>query len=343
MLIRQNAPVFGASGNILPEPGDLDFTVSYRGLHSDNHYNGTIAQKQRQELGTYVVNNQQVLDLYGSYAATKRLSFSLSVPYIEASWSVPTPISTVGPRAEQNGKGLGDVILSGGVWLFDPEKHKTGNFSVTVGCKAPTGDYKQKDDYPDIITGANNVPKVVDQSVQPGDGGWGIVLGLQGFKMVQKVIFFGSANYLANPRDTNGAPSIIVGLGFGGNPAFAGILENSVPDSYLLRTGVTFPIKGGLSGSLGFRMEGLPRYDIIGDSNGWRRPGYETFIEPGLIYSTGNTTWSIHVPTALVRNRQANPGTGNPGDATFPDYIFLAGYSYRFPDFGHRLMKGSGN
>ena len=31
-----------------------------------------------------------------------------------------------------------------------------------------------------------------------------------------------------------------------------------------------------------------------------------------------------------MRNRRPNPYTGNPGDATFPDYIVLAGYSYRF-------------
>src|SRR5262249_29604109 len=89
VLIRQHAPVFGMNGEALPEPGDLEFSVSYRGLHADDHYNGTIRQPQRQELGTYVVNNQQEIDFYGSYAVTKRLSFAMSVPYVDASWSVP--------------------------------------------------------------------------------------------------------------------------------------------------------------------------------------------------------------------------------------------------------------
>ena len=82
--------------------------------------------------------------------------------------------------------------------------------------------------------------------------------------------------------------------------------------------------------SLGFRIEGLPRYDLFGDSHGWRRPGYETFIEPGILYSHGRSTWSLYVPKGLVRNRRPNPYSGAPGDATFPDYILLFGYAYRF-------------
>ena len=334
--------MFGASGKILPDRGEIDFTVSYRGLHSDDHYNGTIYQSQRKEAANYVVNDQQVLDLYGSYAVTRRFSLALSVPFIDASWSIPTPLATTGPRAEQNASGVGDITLSGGFWLFDPGKHKTGNLSVSVGCKAPTGDYDQKDEYPNLLTGTNTVPKVVDMSVQPGDGGWGITLAIQGFKRVNKVTFFGSGSYLANPRDTNGADSIIVGLGFAANPALKDLLVNSVPDSYLLRTGATFPIRGRLSGSLGFRMEGLPRYDFIGDSHGFRRPGYETFLEPGLIFGTGQSSWYVHVPFALQRNRQHNAYSGGEGDATFPDQIILAGYSYRFGPFGKGAAGGAG-
>lgn len=330
MLIRQNAPVFGASGEVLPRRGEVQLSLSYRALHSDDHYNGIEPQKQRQREVTYVVNEQKIADLTASYAVTRRLSFSLGIPYVSSSWSIPTPLPTLGPREEQNGRGIGDVLVSGRYWLFDPDRHPTGNFSVGLGCKAPTGDYDQSEEYADLISGANSNSKVVDQSVQPGDGGWGISLELQGFKKFGRSVFFGSGTYLANPRDTNGAESIIVGLGFSGNPNFAELLENSVPDSYLLRSGFTFDLGAGWSASAALRMEGLPRYDVIGDSHGWRRPGYETFFEPGFIYTRGTSTFSVHVPWGLVRNRQANPYSGFPGDATFPDYIILAGYSYRF-------------
>lgn len=39
----------------------------------------------------------------------------------------------------------------------------------------------------------------------------------------------------------------------------------------------------------------------------------------------------VHIPRGLVRNRRPNPYTGMEGDATFPDFIILAGFSYRFP------------
>ena len=129
----------------------------------------------------------------------------------------------------------------------------------------------------------------------------------------------------------DGTPSIISGLGVSG-PQFAGLLENSVPDQYLVRAGAAFPLRGsGVSASLAFRVEGLPRYDLFGDSHGWRRPGYETFVEPGARVTAGRSAWSLHVPIGLVRNRRPNPYTGTAGDATFPDYIVLLGYSYRFP------------
>jgi hypothetical protein len=175
------------------------------------------------------------------------------------------------------------------------------------------------------------VSKAVDQSIQPGDGGWGVVFDFQGFKRLKPVTFYGSGSYVANPRDTNGTPSIIVGLGLAGNPAFASLLENSVPDQYLARAGAAFPVmKDFLTLSIGFRIEGVPRYDLIGDSHGWRRPGYESFLEPGFIFTHGQSTWSLYVPRALVRNRRPNPYTGTPGDATFPDYIVFFGYSYKF-------------
>ncbi len=40
----------------------------------------------------------------------------------------------------------------------------------------------------------------------------------------------------------------------------------------------------------------------------------------------------IYLPIGLVRNRRPNPYTGAAGDATFPDYVVLVGYSYRFPN-----------
>ena len=306
-------------------------SLSYRGLESDVHYSGTEHQRQRERERTNVINTQQALDIGVSYAASERLGFTLGIPVVKASWAVPTPIRPVpGPRAKQEASGLGDVSLTGRYWLFAPEGRH--NISLGLGVKAPTGKSNVTQKYPNI-DGTNSTVKAVDQSVQPGDGGWGILFDVQAFRQFSKLTLFASGTYLANPRETNGTPSIIVGLGLGNNPAFAqeGLLVNSVPDQYLVRMGALMPIGSkGLGVSLAYRMEGLPRYDLIGGSHGWRRPGYEMFAEPGIAYSRGGSTWSLNVPIGFVRNRQPNPYTGRAGDATFPKYILLTGLSHRF-------------
>lgn len=329
MLIRQTAPVFGAASRLVPAKGDWNLSVSYRGLDSDDHYSGSERQHVRDREQTYVVNTQQALDIGLSYAATERLSFSLGVPLVKASWAVPTPIRPVpGPREKQEASGLGDVSLMGRYWTFAPESRH--NVSLGLGVKAPTGEYDVTQEYANI-DGTNRAVKAVDQSVQPGDGGWGILFDVQAFKQYSKATLFASGTYLSNPRDTNGTPSILVGLGVA-NAAFAqeGILVNSVPDQYVVRMGAVMPLgKSGVGASLAYRIEGLPRYDLIGDSHGWRRPGHEMFIEPGIAWSKGGSTWSLNVPIGFYRNREPNPYSGREGDATFPDYILLTGVSWR--------------
>jgi hypothetical protein len=84
-----------------------------------------------------------------------------------------------------------------------------------------------------------------------------------------------------------------------------------------------------VAASLAWRMEGLRRYDLFGDSHGWRRPGTAMFVEPGVSYTAGAHTLSVNVPIGYYYNRHRNPYTGNPGDATFPKHVFLTSYSFR--------------
>jgi len=324
--------VFGASADPYQSKGEWLFGVAARGLRSHDHYNGTVEQIQRQTNRNYVVNEQYSLDLSGIYAVTRRFGLAVAVPVVRASWSIPLPITPAGPRNEQNAQGIGDVTVVGRTWMFNPDQHPRGNLSLGLGLKAPTGRYDVTDTYPDR-TGANPQVKTVDQSIQPGDGGWGAIVDINGFKRIGSMSFYGSGTYLVNPRDTNGTPSLVVGLSPGGvvPPAQASRAVNSVPDQYVLRTGAAFALgKSPYSAAVGLRMEGMPRYDFIGDSHGFRRPGYEVFAEPGFYYSRGADTWSLNVPVALKRNRRPDPYTGNPGDSTFPNFIFLVGFTHRF-------------
>jgi hypothetical protein len=158
-----------------------------------------------------------------------------------------------------------------------------------------------------------------------------VTLEGHGFWRVRKVFLFASGSYLINPEDTNDTPSIIAILGLPTNTGqFAGLDVNSVPDQYLARLGGSMPVWKGINASLAWRMEGLRRYDLIGDSHGWRRPGTEMFIEPGVSYAHGGHVVSFNVPVGYYFNRHANPYTGIEGDATFPRAVFLTSYGFRF-------------
>jgi hypothetical protein len=283
-----------------------------------------------------VVNIQQTYDLSATLALTPQWTMSVSLPYVDASWSIPLPVApTPGERNELDAQGIGDLVVTARRWVRDVASHQKGNLSLGFGIKAPTGRDDVKDDYADI-TGGNVDNKAVDMSIQPGDGGWGIVFDIQGFKRIGRTVILGSGTYLANPRDTNGTPSIVVGLGVGSNPALRDKLVNTVPDQYLLRFGAARSLgRSGLYASGLLRMEGLPRYDLIGPSHGFRRPGYEVFFEPGLTWARGVDSWSISLPLALTRARFEDPYTGARGDATFPDSILLVSW-------GHVFRRGAG-
>lgn len=332
MLIRNNAPVFGANASPYQQPGEWQINVSSRNLVSDDHYNGTVEQVQRQALQNYVTNRQNLLDIGVTRVVTRRLSVSVGVPFVSSSWASRDPAYPFPqPRREipQHGRGLGDISVTSRAWIFDPQTHPDWNVSAGGGIKMPTGNSAYQDTFKGRVDGVEAL-RYVDQSVQPGDGGWGLIMEGQAFWRVKRAFLFASGSYLANPRDTNDTPSIITILGLPTNTGqFAGLDVNSVPDQYLTRVGGTVHVWKGFSASLAWRMEGLKRYDLFGASHGWRRPGTEMFIEPGFSYSHGPHAVSFNVPIGYYYNRRANPYTGNPGDATFPRQIFLTSYSFR--------------
>jgi copper chaperone CopZ len=332
VLIRQTAPVFGANGSPYTQPGEWQVNVSLRNLRSTDHYSLDKEQLQRQTLGTYVVNQQHAADVTVSYQKTARLGFSVGVPFVSASWSIPTPTGpTPGPRAQQDARGIGDISAAARFWLLNTKTHTSGNIAIGLGVKTPTGKSATQDMYPDS-RGENNQLRYVDQSVQPGDGGWGITTDIQGFRRFKRLMVFGSGSYLVNPRNTNGTPSLTVArLPPGATPAASNYnkLVNSVPDQYLARVGASVGLGKVFAGSLAWRVEGMPRYDLIGRSDGFRRPGLEMFLEPGFSYTMGRSSLSLNIPIGFYRNRKPDPYTGILGDATFPRYIALASYSMR--------------
>jgi hypothetical protein len=115
---------------------------------------------------------------------------------------------------------------------------------------------------------------------------------------------------------------------------------SSISDQYLLEAGIAKPIRKvrGLTLTFGPRMEGVPAKDLIGDSLGFRRPGFAVSFEVGAEYVYHKTILTATVAKAFYRDRTRSVPddiTGGHGDAAFADYVWLASYSYRFGGRNH--------
>jgi hypothetical protein len=228
---------------------------------------------------------------------------------------------------------LGDVAITGSAWFLSPRSGPTGNVMLGLGLKIPTGSHR---DSIEFFTKTGPARRVADPSIQPGDGGWGIILQLQAFQRVLPgALAYLSAFYLLNPRvqteATIGRP-----IGLPGDPAAGTPYHLSVPDAYSLRTGVSYAVapQWGLSASFGGRLDGVPVEDIVsgGDAD-FRRPGYSVLVDPGLELSRGSNTFTLNIPVRVHADRRANlydrivnvQGGGN-----FAKWQLLAGYTHRF-------------
>jgi hypothetical protein len=299
------------------DKGRWEVAIGFRKQLSHRHFIGTEEQKQRAEQGTEVVNNIYLYDAALTYAVSRRFNLTVAAPIQFA-----TRRSGSSPQIFHS-NGIGDVTLLARWWLIKPPAEKGQNIQFGVGIKFPTGNSGVKDTVP---AGTGTVTKVVDQSIQLGDGGWGIPLTIQAYKAIGRTTLYASGVYLLNPRDTNGIPT-------GRARASESIM--SVADQYLARLGFSRPVPKTrrFAYTMGWRIEGVPVRDLIGKSNGFRRPGYAMSLEPGVEYFRAKDTWSVSVPAAIRRNRKKSVpdiADGKWGDAAFADYLITVGYSHRF-------------
>lgn len=302
--------------------GEWQFLSGYRGLNSERHYSG---DRPNPEITSGVVNSQHILDLNATYAVSPRLNVGVNVPFVNNGFSLLVGQGENRKRRVVRARGLGDIVLTGRYWLMSTDSSRKGNVAAELGLKLPTGKHDLRDDIVDF-TGRNVALRPVDQSIQPGDGGLGFLLGLSAVRDVGGATLYFSGTYLFNPRNTNGTQTFFSSLRGPGSTV------NSVPDQYLGRIGAIVPVKSvpGLSFSLGGRVEGVPVNDAIGKSDGFRRPGYTLSVEPGLSWSQGGRTWSVTVPVTAYRNVLDNPRTTRREDSTLADYVVLVGFSQTF-------------
>jgi hypothetical protein len=326
----------------------LQLSLNYRYFRSYKHFVGDHEETQRVAQGTEVINNDNSINFAATYV-NKRWSATVIVPYIFIDRSSmyehlgnaypgQNPPNVNNPdfkRFHTQSQGIGDIRVLANYNALKGRKNAT--LSLGLGFKLPTGKYDATDYFhkPEGL-----VEGILDQSIQRGDGGWGTIIDVDLYhRIAGKVGGYVNGMYMFNPKNTNGVKrsSNLTKTAEGVEIPLSN--EFSVTDQYLLRIGARYS-SNGFQAALGGRMECIPSKDLIGDSDGFRRPGYIISAEPSAFYTFGPHTVGFNLPVALVRNRTRsqidiergiNPTTKEPyhGDAAFADWLLSISYAYR--------------
>jgi hypothetical protein len=295
---------------------NLTVDIGYRVFNSNKYFQGSNEISRP----TAVENHQNIFDIGFDYRLSHRWSVIADIPVYNGTRNQIYP-----PTGIYQVSGLGDVTVGLQSWIFRPPTENGGNVAVNMQLKMPTGI--------DNATGSGKlngqiIKATADQSMQPGDGTWGFSVGTQGYKSLwRRAAVYGQGNYLFSPADTNGVPTFRTQPGQG---------TMSAMDQYLFRGGVSqgVPKVRRLTLSAGIRGEGVPVRDLLGDSDGFRRPGFILSFDPGLMFSYKRNTFSLNGPWALYRDRPPSVPEIQyhitNGDAFFSDYTVIANFSRHF-------------
>ena len=262
------------------------------------------------------------LDLSASYAVTDRWTIAATLPFSRGTHS---RFYADGRRHRVSAAGLGDVSIVGSAWVFDPSAHPSGNVSLGMGVKSPSGRNDVRDTY---YLPQGTTDFTVDQSIQLGDGGWGLVLqGLAFARVVERVSGYASGSYLVTPQNQSSvfqSPS--------GSFASAHV---SIPDVFNASAGLSFDVsrRHGLAASLSGRLDGIPTRDLVGRSDGFRRPEVLGYLEPSLTLTRGRGTVTLNAPVRIYedfRPSLIDRQLGSAGGGDLARYLLFAGYQVRF-------------
>ena len=294
----------------------LTLNVGYRVFNSNKYFVGTneIARP------TAIRNHQNIFDVGVDFKLSPRWSLIADLPIFDGTRNQLYP-----PAGIFRVAGAGDLTVGAQTWVFRPPTESNGNIAFSASLKIPTG---INDASGRAVLKGQQIVATADQSLQPGDGGWGVVVASQAYKQIPlKTMTYFQGQWLFNHGGTNGV------LTFRTQPG-QGLM--SIPDQYLFRAGIAHKVPKirNLELSLGVRDEGVPAHNVFTSNAGFRRPGYVVSLDPGLVFTYKRDSLSVNGPWALARNREPSVpelqnGTAN-GDAFFADYTVIIGLSHHF-------------
>lgn len=319
---RFTSPSLGAQGDIYLGRGTWQVAWTYRGFTSDQLIIGHRVRNDLAPGGSPAVVKARSMNTSISYGLTDRLSVILSMPFAHGSHEA---MYADGRRHENIAAGLGEISGTFSYWLRGANALQPGgNVAVGAGFKAPTG----RND----VTGktwradGSAVPFPAAQAVQLGDGGWGVVTNVKGFRPIgERFYVYGGGAYTVNPRKTSDV------LRTPGSTVYW-----SVPDTWESAAGGSLLLspKRGFSVSLGALFYGTPRQDLFGGRDeGFRLPAIVGYLSPGVSIARGRHALTASMPVRAYMDFQPSyldVAAGKPGGGGLSRSMLLSSYSVRF-------------
>lgn len=318
---RFASPVRGGQGDVYLPRGTWQVGVAYRRLTSNNLIQGHEDNSEAAPRGLPSVVNSQTLQLSVWYSVTNRLSLTLNVPFLRGSHTTWYADSL---RHENTATGLGEATLLASYWLRRAQGLSPGgNFSVGLGVKVPTGQNAVQGKF--WKADGSAVPFPVHQSIQLGDGGWGVILQVMGFQPIMaRTYLYAAGSYVLNPKKTSDVVR-----------APGSTQRWAVPDNWNANLGVGVALwpEQGLTVAFGGRLGGTPQQDLIGKDDGYRLPATTGYLAPVLGLTRGAHMIEVSVPVLAYRNfppSDIDVKAGRLGGGGLAKYVILVGYSVRF-------------
>lgn len=293
--------------------------AAFRRLSADQWFVGSQVRESAAPFGQPLFLGIDSLDATLTYGVTDRVSVTLTVPFSRGTHS---RLYADGKRHTVKAAGLGDISGIANVWVRHPSSESSGNLALGFGLKTASGNNGVIDNF--FLADGSVTKNPVDQSIQLGDGGIGMIFQLQAYrKLTGRASGYVYGWYLLTPREKTSISSPLAGV------------QLSVPDVYSFRSGVSTALwrRRGVSASLGPRLDGIPLRDFVGGSSGFRRPGYSLYLDPGIVVTTGRSTWSVNVPVRVHQDFQRSLSDierGSAGGGDLARYLVLIGYTVRF-------------
>lgn len=321
----------------------FSFGVHYRWFDAAVPYSGNLRQDALEMENLHEIFNVHAGNISFGYHYNQRWSAHLTAPLVFNQKSSVLEHSLVNgsfvarQRRVTESIGLGDVFLMVNYAAVLPTMMRRARLDVGVGVKMPTGDFRVRDTWHNVGPNRTPVLRPVDPVIQPGDGTWGAILDLSGaYTITNWLGVYGEGRYLSTPEATNGTQTF--------RSTFSDEYSEeeivSVSDQYMVRGGVTLSVPASaVMFSFGARVDGTPVNDLVGTSEGFRRPGYATSFESSVIIRSANFDFYLSLPYIYYQQREQSNAdkvqgqrTGQfvQGNAAFARFALFVGIQSTF-------------